>query len=70
MSEESTLRTPQMQLFFVLGAVQTLPTWILADSGSVRNLVDEAVYMSCPIYLRFETHEGVESLVVMVNRST
>ena len=44
MSEESTPGTPRMQLFFVLGAVQTLPTWILADSGSVRNLVDEAVY--------------------------
>ena len=36
--------TPQMQLFFILGAVQTLPVWILADSGSVRNLIDESVY--------------------------
>ena len=48
MSEESTPGTPRMQLFFVLGAVQTLPTWILADSGSVRNLVDEAVYKKLP----------------------
>ena len=38
MSEESTPGTPRMQLFFVLGAVQSLPVWILADSGSVRNL--------------------------------
>ena len=42
--EESTPGTPRIQLFFVLGAVQTLPTWILAYSGSVQNLVDEAVY--------------------------
>ena len=40
MSEESTPGTPRMQLFFVLGEVQKLPTWIVADSGSVRNLVD------------------------------
>ncbi len=44
MSPESTPGTPRMQLFFILGAVQTLPLWILADSGSVRNLIDEAVY--------------------------
>ena len=48
MSEESTPGTPQMQLFFVLGAVQTLPVWILADSGSVRNLIDEAVFNRFP----------------------
>ena len=35
MNEESTPGTPQMQLFFVLVAVQTLPVWILADSDSV-----------------------------------
>ena len=40
MSEEYSPGTPRMQLFFVLGAVQTLPTWIVADSNSVRNLVD------------------------------
>ena len=40
MSEKSTPGTLRMQLFFVLVAVQTLPTLILADSGSVRNLVD------------------------------
>ena len=33
-----------MKLFFILGAIQTLPVWILADSGSVRNLIDENVY--------------------------
>ena len=37
-----------MQLFFVLGAVQTLPVWILADSGSVRNLIDESMYRRLP----------------------
>ena len=48
MSEESTPGTARMQLFIVLGAVQTLPTWILANSGSVRNLVDELVYKMLP----------------------
>ena len=48
MSQESTPGTPRMQLFFILGAVQTLPVWILADSGSVRNLMDEAVYNRLP----------------------
>ena len=43
MSEELTLGTAGMQLFFVLGAVQTLPTWILANSGLGRNLVDEII---------------------------
>ena len=50
MSEKSTPGTARMQLFFVLGAVQTLPTWILADSGSVRNLV-EMVYKKLPYQL-------------------
>ena len=45
MSPELTLGTPRMQLFFILGAVQTLPVWILADVGSVRNLIDEPVYI-------------------------
>ena len=48
MTEESTPGAPRMQLFFVLGAVQTLPVWILADSGSVRNLIDEAVFKKLP----------------------
>ena len=48
MSEKPTSWTSRMQLFFVLGAVQTLPVWILADSGSVRNLIDEAVYDRLP----------------------
>ena len=33
-----------MQLFFILRAVQTLLVWILADSGSVSNLINESVY--------------------------
>ena len=37
-----------MQLFFILGAVQTLPVWILVDSGSVSNLIDESVYNRYP----------------------
>ena len=47
-SEESTLGTPRMQLFFVLGAVQTLHVWILADFGSVQNLIDESFYNRLP----------------------
>ena len=38
-----------MQLFFILGAVQTLPVWILADSGSVRNLIDESIFNRLPL---------------------
>ena len=48
MRKESTPGTPQMQLFFVFGAVQSLPTWILAGSGSVGNLVNQAVYRKLP----------------------
>ena len=48
MSEESTPGTPRMQLFFVLGAVQTLPVWILADCGFLRNLIDESVFNRLP----------------------
>ena len=46
--KESTPVTPLMQLFFVLGALQTLPVWIRADSGSVGNLIDESVFNSLP----------------------
>ena len=70
MSEESTPGTARMQLFFVLGAVQTLPTWILADSCSVRNLVDETVYKSCLTNPRSGTLETVESSEVTENPST
>ena len=48
MRKESTSGSARMQLFFVLGAVQTLPILILADSGSVQNLVDETVYKKLP----------------------
>ena len=37
-----------MQFFFVLGAVQFLPVWLYADSGSVSNLIDKAVYNRLP----------------------
>ncbi len=70
MSEESTPGSARMQLFFVLGAVQTLPPWILADSGSVRNLVDETVYKSCLTNPRSGTLETVESSAVTANPST
>ena len=48
MSEESTPGAPRMQLFFVLEAVQNFPTWILADSWSMRNLISEAIYRKLP----------------------
>ena len=32
----------------MLGAIQTLPVWIWADAGSVRNLIDEVVYRCLP----------------------
>ena len=48
MSKEFTPGTARMQLFFVLGAVITLPTWILADLGLVRNFVDEIIYKKLP----------------------
>ena len=34
----------RMQLFFVFGSVQSIPVYILADSGSVRNLIDEVFF--------------------------
>ena len=46
--EEAAQGTDRMALFFLRGAVQSLPTWILVDSGSVRNLIDEAVYKKLP----------------------
>ena len=59
MSPESTPGTPRMQMFFILGAVQTLPVWILADSGSGSNLIDESVYnrlsFKRPIFETLET---------------
>ena len=48
MSEESTPGILRRQLFCVFGAVQTLPVWIVAYSGSVRNLIDESVYRRLP----------------------
>ena len=39
---------PRACNFSLCWEVQTLPVWILADSGSVRNLIDEAVYDRLP----------------------
>lgn len=44
MSEKSIAATPHIKLFFVLVAVQTLPIWIIADLGLLRNQIDKAVY--------------------------
>ena len=41
-------RDSRLQLIFVLGAVQTLLVWILADFCSVRNLIDEVVCNRSP----------------------
>ena len=56
-SEESTPGTQRMQIFFILGAVQTLPVWILTDSDSVHNFIDEAAYNRLPTSLQFEATE-------------
>ena len=48
MSEESTPGAPQMQLFFVLEAVQAYHTSILADSQSLQNLISKAIYKKLP----------------------
>ena len=48
-----------MQLFFILGAVQILPIWILADSGSVCNLIDESVYNRLPFKTQIRDHGDV-----------
>ena len=57
LSEEFTPGTPRMQLFFILGAVQTLSVCIFADSGSVRYLIDNAVNNRLPTSLHFEALE-------------
>ena len=36
------------KLFFVLGSIQTTPIWILADSGSARNLIAESTFNKLP----------------------
>ena len=48
MSKEFNPESPQMQLFFVFGAGQTLQVWIVTNSGSVRNLIDKALYLRLP----------------------
>ena len=69
MSEESTPRTPRMQLFFVLGAVQTLPVWILAYSGSVRNLIERQCTIDSPTNLKSATLETFASYTAMARPS-
>ena len=59
MSPELTPGTSRLQLFFLLGAVQTLPVWILADSGSVRNLIDESVNNRRPFKPPIRDHGNV-----------
>ena len=38
----------RLRLFFVEAMVQSVPMWILADSGSSRNLINENVYRRLP----------------------
>ena len=47
-SLESTPGNPRTMLFFVQGIIQNQTHWILADSGSVRNLIDYDVFRSLP----------------------
>ena len=70
MSEESIPGAPRMQLFFVLGAVQYLPTWILADTRSVQNLISKAIYKKLPYQPPIRDPESVDSSLAMVNVST
>ena len=47
-SLESTPGNPRIMLFFVRGIVQNKTHWVLADSGWVRNLIDNDVVESLP----------------------
>ena len=47
-SLESTPGNPKTMLFFVRGIVQNKTHWVLADSGSVRNLIDDEVFKLLP----------------------
>ena len=49
----------RMKLFFVLGALQTTSFWILADSGSARNLMSEATFNKLPYRPPIVQKEGV-----------
>ena len=51
LSKKSTPETPRMQLFFVLGAVQTMSMWILQDFRFVQYLIIKAVYNRLPYKL-------------------
>ena len=45
-SLESTPGNPRTMLFFVQGIIQNQTHWVLADSGSMRNLIDYDVFRS------------------------
>ena len=47
-SLESTPGNLRTMLFFVQGIIQNQTHWVLADSGSVRNLIDYDVFRSLP----------------------
>ena len=51
-SLESTPGNPRTILFFVLGIIQNQTHWVLADSSSVRNLIDYDVFRSLPYQLK------------------
>ena len=65
MSEESTPGTPRMKLLFVIKVVQTLPVWILANSGSVRYFINAAIYKRLPVQLPIQN--PVDVRVIGVN---
>ena len=47
-SLESTPGNPRTALYFVEGNIQNQTHWILADSGSVRNLINDEVFRGLP----------------------
>ena len=47
-SLESTPGNPRKMPYFVHGIIQNQTHWVLADSGSVRNLIDNDVFRSLP----------------------
>ena len=47
-SLELTEGNPRTMLFFVQGIIENQTHWVLADSGSVRNLIDHDVFRSLP----------------------
>ena len=66
MSEKSIAATPHIKLFFVLVAVQTLPIWIIADLGLLRNQIDKAVYKNFQFKPSLEIQKMCEWFVELV----